>query len=505
MKTSKKNTAGVRLATMELNAATLNVCVRQTRADGQASVQTLSLPWRRSATSLHSEQGAAELTEALKQVASDFRLQGAETWISLAGDYCVTRVVTGSEEHVRHELAELEARSELYISLGHGPKALAGSVRQIDARQRHALLSVVNQKTLDILSHAAEQAGLKLERIEPSLVSLCRLVGKMQADAESPVLLMHVGEKGADLGISHRGVLLLDYRPAGAESADAIGGIVNRHLARLQRYCQRYARVSGAKLQHVYLAGPPEAVAAVADAIRTQGDLTVHSLDRAQAVDPTCQWDNAAPAWSLAVPVGMALLENEKDRQHGSPNLLERLRRASKVPLAQLLRPLVLPLAAALALVGLGWLGVWYQSAHCQRIEALALQVESGARDVRLQQKRLGQAHGWIQSYEKMSAGLTELPLAEITAHVVQSLPDDVWLESIVFDPDRRMSFTGGSYSDDGVFEFAKYLERITGLANVAVDGTRPAQFPGGKGTQFDVHGEVAGQAVKEGSNDDRG
>jgi Tfp pilus assembly protein PilN len=501
----KQKNGAVRLAAIELNATALNVCVRHTRADGQANVQTLSLPWRHSATALHSELGVAELTETLKRIATDLRLQGAETWMSLAGDYCVTRVVTGSEEHVRHELAELEARSELYISLGHGPKALAGSIRQIDARQRHALLSVVNQKTLDILNQAASQAGLQLERIEPSLVSICRLVGKMQVDAESPVLVMHVGEKGSDLGISHRGVLLLDYRPAGAESAEAVGGIVNRHLARLQRYCQRYARVSGAKLQNVYLAGPPGAVAAVADAIRTQGDLTVHVLDNATAIDDTSQWDNAAPAWSLAVPVGMALLQHEQDRQHGSPNLLERLRRANKIPLAQLLRPLVLPLAAALAVVGLGWLGVWYQAVRCGRIELLAAEVENGARDVRLQQKRLEQAQSWIHSYERMSGALTELPLSEITTHLAQSLPDDVWLDDIALDPSGRLSLTGGSYSDDGVFEFAKHLERISGLSNVAVEATRSVQFPGGKGTQFDVHGEIAEQTVMEGSNDGRG
>lgn len=504
MKTSK-NKSTVRLAAIEVNASTLNVCVHHTRAAGETTMQTRSLPWRRSATSLHSEQGGAELTEALKRVVGELRLQGSETWISLAGDFCVTRVVTGSEEHVRHELAELEARSELYISLGHGPKALAGSVRQIDARQRHALLSVVNQKTLDILSQAASQAGLQLERIEPSLVSLCRLVGKMQADAESPVLVMHVGEKGADLGISHRGVLLLDYRPAGAESAEAIGGIVNRHLARLQRYCQRYARVSGAKLERVYLAGPPEAVAAVAEAIRAQGDIAVHVLDSAAAIDATCQWDNAAPAWSLAVPVGMSLLQHEQDRQHGSPNLLERLRRANRIPLAQLIRPLVWPVAAALALVAIGWVGVWYQSARCRRIETLAAQVETAARDVRLQQKRLEQAQDWIHCYEQMSQALPELPLADIAEQVAQSLPDDVWLDDIVLEPSGRLALTGGSFTDDGVFEFAKYLERVTGLSNVAVDGTRPAQFSGGKGTQFDVHGEVAGEAVQEGSNDGRG
>lgn len=503
--TAKKTKAITRLAAIELSSSLLNVCLWQTRGDGASSVQTLSLPWRNSASSLHSEQGAAELTTAFKRVAGELKLQGTETWLSLAGDYCVTRVVTGAEEHVRHELAELEARSELYISLGHGPKALAGSIRQIDARQRHALLSVVNQRTLDTLSDAAAEAGMKLERIEPALVSLCRLLGKMQADTTSPVLVMHVGEKGADVGISHRGVLLLDYRPAGAESAAELGAIVIRHLARLQRYCQRYARVSGAKLDRVYISGSPEQAAAVEQAIREQDDLTVHVLNDVQQVEAAWQWSGTAPAWSLAVPLGLTLLEQVDDRQQSSPNLLERLRRAARVPLSRTLRPLVLPLAASLALVALSWLGVWYQSARCGKLEALASEVTSAARDVRLQQTRIAQSQDLAQQYATVAAGLGEVRLADIAQHLAQALPDDVWLETITLEASGRLTLTGGSYSEDGIYEFAKHLGRVPKLTNVAVDGTRPAQFPQGNGTQFDIHGELSAMSAQEDHSNGRG
>jgi hypothetical protein len=502
-----KNTAksATRLAALELNASRLNACVWQMRGDEVVGVQSLSLKWRHAASSLHSEQGLAELTTAFKRVASELKLQATETWLSLAGDYCVTRVVTGDEDDVRHELAELEARSELYISLGHGPKALAGSIRQIDARRRHALLSVVNQRTLDALSTAAGQAGIRLERIEPALVSLCRLVGRMQVDADSPVLVMHVGEKGADLGISYRGSMLLDYRPAGADNPEELGAVTNRHLARLQRYCQRYARVSGAKLQRVYLAGSPENVSLVTEAIRKQGELEVAPLDQVQAIDKNWTWDRAAPDWSLAVPVGLALLRLEKDRQQLSPNLLERLQRTAKEPLAQLLRPLVVPLAATLLIVASGWAAVWYQSLRCARIERLAAQVESTARDVRMQNARISQSQAWVNHYQRVAAGLEQRRVARIAAHVAQSLPDDVWLEDITLENSGRIVLSGGSYSEDGVFEFAKHLKRIPGLTNVAVDGTRPASFPAGSGTQFDVHGELAEQSAKEDHADGRG
>jgi hypothetical protein len=256
-----RSSATSALATIEIDASRLHACVITRHGEAVTKCQSRSLTWRHEATTLHSETGQAEIADALRRISGELKIAGVPTWMSLTGDLCVTRVVTGDDETVRRELAELEQRSTLYLSLGHGPKALAAGVRQIDARHRHALLSVVNQKTLAALVDAAGRAGLQLERIEPSLVSLCRLVGQMQFDAQAPVLVMSVGERGAELGISHRGVLLLDYRPAGTDNQPAqLAETITHHLARLQRYCQRYVRFAAGTLSNIYLSGPPELV-----------------------------------------------------------------------------------------------------------------------------------------------------------------------------------------------------------------------------------------------------
>ena len=83
------------------------------------------------------------------------------------------------EEVVRRELAQLEERSALYLSLGTGPKALAASVRQIDARHQHALLTVANKKTLETIVAAADRLGIEIDTIEPSLVAMSRCVGSI--------------------------------------------------------------------------------------------------------------------------------------------------------------------------------------------------------------------------------------------------------------------------------------------------------------------------------------
>ena len=147
-----RNSKTPRFASIEVGSSQLHVCVVHTGADGTPRCETTTKTWRREADSLRTEQGQSELTEALRRVSADLRLAGTSTWVALTGDYCVTRVISGTNEYVRREIAELEQRSCLYLSLGHGAKALAANFQPIDARHSHALLSVVNQNTIDVVA-----------------------------------------------------------------------------------------------------------------------------------------------------------------------------------------------------------------------------------------------------------------------------------------------------------------------------------------------------------------
>ena len=67
---------------------------------------------------------------------------------------------------------------------------------------------------------------------------------------------------------------------------------------------------------------------------------------------------------------------------------------------------------------------------------------------------------------------------------------------------DGEVKLVGGSYSEDGVFEFVRWLSAVPELANVAIDGTQPGRFAGGTGTQFDVHGDIAVHAEDRDHNE---
>ena len=135
--------------------------------DDRINIHTQSLRWRKEAQTLYCDTGAAELEAAIRTLVEQNHLENKSIYAALSGDYCVTRVVSGTEERVDRELDQLESRSTLYLSLGPGRKAVGGAIRQIDARHQHALLSVVNHKTLDILLGISESLHLEFELVEP--------------------------------------------------------------------------------------------------------------------------------------------------------------------------------------------------------------------------------------------------------------------------------------------------------------------------------------------------
>src|SRR5687767_2659117 len=171
-----------RTVAVEICRSTLGLVSVERRGESPSRVHTRTVVWRRESSSLHSEAGINELSTALKTLVREEKLAGLAVRLVLSGEFCVTRVLAGTNERVRQEMSALEDRSQRYLSLGPGRKALAGSSRQIDARHQHALLSVANQKTIDAAQQVAVAAGVRIERIEPSLVALSRLLGRLGYD-----------------------------------------------------------------------------------------------------------------------------------------------------------------------------------------------------------------------------------------------------------------------------------------------------------------------------------
>jgi hypothetical protein len=486
-----------RCAIFEVCRSTLHLAlvVRNTGVDGVMDrVVTRSIRWRKDATSLNTDQGIHELTEAFRTLVNDERLGSAKTRIALGGEFCVTRVITGPTEDVRREFAELEERSLRYLTLGPGPKALAGNTQQLDARHQHALLAVANQHTLDHLMQIADAVGLQIESIEPSLIALSRAQAQLRDSHKEAALLIQLDEGGAELGICHGGRLLLDYRPGGRTNAENVPSLVSQHLSRLQRYIERYHSYLDAPLRHVYLAGDPDAVALASKKFRTLPNFQVHIL---QPADIDMQWQHAAevPGTDLAATLGTAMALYSDSTEKQGPNLIENALAQLRDPLRPILIRSFLPIAAVL-LVATGlfvlrlqqWSGISSVRAELDELEPICTR----ATELRL---KLSAAESKLTQLKALEKQLPQPGWQQIFGHVTESMPDDVWLDRLTFHDGKSASLTGASYTDGGVYDFVGYLKQVPDISEIALEGTGVGQSTTGPTTNFTLQLTLANLA----------
>jgi Tfp pilus assembly protein PilN len=476
-----------RCAVFEVSRSMLHLAlVVRANGEGPDKVVTRSVRWRKEASSLHTDRGVQELTEAFETLVSDERLAAARVRIALGGEFCVTRVITGSTEDVRREFSELEERSARYLTLGPGPKALAGDFQQLDARHQHALLAVANQRTLEVLMQIAEKVNFQIESIEPSLLALGRTQSQLKVACAEACLLIQLDDHGAELGICHAGRLLLDYRPGGNTSAENVADVVTQHLSRLQRYLERYHSYLDAPLKNVYLAGDVNAVARAASKFEEIGDFNVCVLEPGDLDMP---WEHAGaiPATDLAATLGTALSLYSESTANQGPNLMENVLAQKREPMRPILMRASIPFAAVLliaASLGLVRVAQWKQMTNLQaELEALT---PACVRATELRLKLAG-ADAKLKQLTALAQQLPQTEWQQIFSRISQSMPEDVWLDRLSVEDGHSAALSGASYSDTGVYDFVGYLKQVPGVADIALEGTGVGQSATGPTTNFDL------------------
>lgn len=483
---SPRSDATKRLA-LEIRAETLEVVRGHRNEAGAWRIAGCSIRWRREAASLQSEEARSELAAAFREVKS--RFPGfAEADAALSGDFCVTRVFAGSNEEVRHEMEQIESRSSLYLSLGRGPKALGGSVQAIDARHQHAQLTVVNQRTLNVILDAAADADLRIASLEPCLAACSRLVRERGGD-EEPALIVNLTDHAAAVAITRNGQLLLDYRPAGRESQAQVAGVIARHLKRLERNCRRYAQGSSGKLEWVYLSGAAEVVDQVAADFEARGILRPIRLG-ADCLSAT--WESVDDLEVSRLGPALGMLIRHDDERGQAPNLLERIDHQLEDPPLPKILPLLWPAAAAVALGLFAWAYLWWENQRVAALEPEVARVEELQREVSLLRRSLIDRRNEADTIESLGAALSEPSWQALSDRVGECMPREVWLDSLQITPDGDAEIQGVSFSDSAMFEFVSWLEKEPALRDVALVGTRAIRLPQGPARRFNVQARLA-------------
>jgi Tfp pilus assembly protein PilN len=458
---------------------------------GTPRIRGQHMVWRQESTSLNSEDGIRELTAALKTLVTNEKQAGASIRVALSSDFCVTRVVAGESEAVADEIRELRERSAHYLWLGAGNKAVAESCRSIDAKQIQTWLTITNEDTLNNIVRVAEQAGLHVDLVEHSMVALCRAVGNMGRDTESPVIIVELNENGLDLGVSYRGNLLFDYRPGGIDCKERTAEIVGRHLERIQRYCNRFFRFASGKIERVFLSGNAEDIPHVQRQFEACEELTAETLDP-RSVCPDWVYDENVTANSHFIgALGCLLVPQEQlelpPTDRGMTDLMDHFYRGRRAPLLPALAKLAWPIAATL-LLAVGVFAVAFQenqqAAAVESENATMEMVRARVRDMKFTMENMLTRTDYLRQIDSQ---LLNPPWNDLISMIGHCLPQGTWLDNVRIDHSGLVSVTGTSATEDTVFEFVRYLKQVPLLTNVNLEAQRPTRVANGRAITFEI------------------
>ena len=455
-----------------------------------ASVAT----WNKDATNLSTPEGREALTAALRDMVRDYSLTGVAVRLVLSGEFCLVRAVRGTLEEVRSELAQLEQRSRLYLSLGPGEKVMVSRTRALDARHAHALGAVCNRSTLDAVQAAAEATGIEVSTIEPSLVALSRAVSRLPDAPADPFLVVQLNGRAMEVGVCHQGKLLLDYRPGGKTRVVDLPTLLEKHLSRLNRHVNRFINGNAATMERVYLCGDAEAVREAAAQFKKGSKLDVQ-LVRAEEIQATWSLPENAAAKLTAPILGGILANYLPEGELEVPNLMQHILERKRVPLRPILLRSSIPLAASI-LIMFGMMLVNRQQqgaldAMQAEYDALA-PAQARASELRLQ---LGSSTAKLAQLEKLAAQLPcELGGPEVR-NVGGCLPTEVWLTSLEVTDCKSARLTGASYAEPNIYNFVQYLQDVPNFGEVALKSTNPGSSESGPITNFELELKLGADA----------
>lgn len=456
---------------------------------GLPKLRTRTVPWRYDAEDLMCGEGRAELAAALRKIVTEDRLAGCNVALAISSTLCVNRATSGAITKVEQDISELKDRSQMYLSLGPGPKTSAVGRKQIDARHEHALVTVTNERTLELLVEAVESAGLVIDAVESALVALARLQGRLESEDTSAVILAQLDEQHFEIGVSRQGQLLLEYRPSSEATVAQLGAIIDDHHERLIRFCARQYGVGNMAIDRMWLVGEPSEVESTDASTETALKSGVLPLDR---LGEFWTLDVDAPVTAeMGAALGLAL-RGRFDEQGVSPNLMDEILARAKTPIRPFLMRAAAPLAATLLFAAALWAFNLEQEIELAALRSEVAEVTPAVMRGKRLAKQITDAGTEIEHLSELVQSTPDRPVNPLVVRLGQCLPADVWLKDMRLQEHDHISVAGASYTESGVYDFVRYLEESPSFQEVALRGTGVDQTPKGPATSFDIELELA-------------
>ncbi len=456
------------------------------------------LPW--TSQSSNAEATRAELLALLQRIAKQEGLGREPIHVSFHNRMCVTRVVTGNREQVSAQLAEITDNSQHYLQLGLGDKLIGHSTVPIDDSRQHGQVAIIKRGLIETIETAAAQAGLELISVDGALTSVCRLVGQAGLD-RSPLLLVWLGSSGAEIGISYKGRLQLNYHAGECVTAEQTARTIGKHMKRLRRFCDRYRQVDGgSELRQVMVLTKPDG----SDELRTM--LEQHGFDHvltAQDLNATGLNEKlkgkVLQSAGTVSALGGLLVHLESDVLPTTDVFNKYLATKPQSFSHMVLRDGWHVLAAAALLVGVlcaNWCAEWWVNSN----EAELALVASNYDLERQQLLELDNHRKVLSEYQRLDKKISGPSIQTLVTRVANCLPEDCRLDWCGFDAQGELVLKGTMLQGDRTYEVLKALRDLPEISEVALESVGSTSNHGKTATLFEIHCEIVEQAAQSNS-----
>lgn len=476
---------------IEISPSGISLAIVQEGANGVSKLITDRIEFDPTSGPYNGDWSTGELGKALSTLTDKYRLAGQAVSIGLGGQPCVTRTWCGDNDEVDANVNEIKGRAHRYLSLGRGEKICCCAEKPIDAKRKRAWVTVANREVVECITSAVETANLRLFRMEHSLSAICQAIGHAEHDAQQAVLIVITDVGGrAELGLSYRGQLLLDYRPTLVESdlnepypwAEA----VRKHIKCLRRFVQKELPRGESDLEKMCLPGAEQVSAALAHKLKSEHELTSFAFSVSEITD---QFETQEPAPETAEMLAAIWLARGNEPTESvvvAADLMQSLTTMKRVSTWGMVK-MLWPLAACILLtVGLyvmaGQHGTELSAAE-ERLESLQpTRMEFAALTMRLEQNKEAS-----KNIEALKAKIPTVHWNEILKSAGRALPQGTWLKSLTIEEQSQIVISGASFTDDAIFDYLGKLSDSTLFEHVTIRATRSIRLRSGPAFEFEI------------------
>lgn len=442
------------------------------------------------------EEARQGLVSILQQLVKQEGLGREPIHVSLHNRMCITRVLTGNRQQVDSQLAEITENSHHYLQLGLGEKLIGQSVVPIDESRQYGQVAIIKRGLIESVEAAVTQVGLEVASVDGALTCICRVTGLAGLD-RSPLLLVWLGSSGAEIGISYKGRLQLNYHSGECTNLETTAQTIGKHLKRLRRFCDRYRQVDGkSDLRQVLVLtknGEEDAFRQLLNQYDFERIFTIQDLRE------TALGDKLGPSGLFSAGATSALgglLVHHEAQVLPTTDIYDKFV-ASK---PQSWRSMIVsdgwPLLAAAALLAGVMCGRWALGLMVHNSHDHAAELANHAQVERQQLMELDQLRSVLREYQRLDAKAKQHSVRDIITRVAQCLPGECRLDWCGFDAQSELILKGTMLQGDQTYEILKALRNLPEISEVALESVGNSSNHGKTATLFEIHCALTGQAV---------